>query len=361
MFEKVQIKLPRRLLLAYRRIATINQAEFSVWLEFACTCRLTREQVRKCRFRPKHPAIRNKPPHSLERIRAGADKKSVLTLRLRPEQLAVWTDEAQACRMTLDQWVQWCGNHFLDDETREIVQDLVGPDRMDRGDLLAARLFYVYHQLEDKRSRNALLRELGIGRIAVARLAAEWPEELLGELEQLTDRMLDLLTYYHGVELDYLHVPVSTDPRLNLDRVTDVKLRFYFIARFRRLRFSRATRDSSARLLAGTAANRTSKGQASDQPSGIGSQYSLMLEPRRDRRPLSINQRKERMLAGQSLHELYQLAIRQDATVDQLIESLDLRSPFGRYAASELRYRTGRSAIGALDSLSAARFLDSLE
>lgn len=358
MFEKVQIRLPRRLILAYRRIATINQAEFAVWLEFACTCRLPREQVRKCRFRPKRPAIRSRSPHSLDRIRAGADKKSVLTLRLRPEQLAVWTDQAEALGMTLDRWVQWCCNHFLDDRIHEIVQDLVGPDRMDRGDRLAARLFFVYHQLEDKRSRNALLREVGIGRIAVVRRAAELPEGLLEELEQLTDRMLAIVSRDQGIELDYLDVSESSEQALDGDRVADAKLRFYFTAKFRRLRYSRATRATSASLLVGAAAtrNRDNPGSPAWRDQGL----SLLLEPQRDRRPLSIEQRQQRMLAGQSLHGLYRLA-GQDATVDQLIESLDLRSPFGRYAASELRFRTGRSAIGALDSLSAARFLDSLE
>jgi hypothetical protein len=358
MIEEVPITLPRRLILAYRRIAAINQAEFAGWLEFCCTSKLPREQVRKCRFRSKRPAIRNKPPHSLDRIRAGGDKKSRYTLKLSSEQLAVWRHQAEACGMMLDQWIIWCCNHFLDDRIHEIVQDLVGPDRMDRGDRLAARLFYVYHQLEDKRSRNALLRELGVGRIAVARRAAELPEGLLDELEQLTDRMLAIVSRDHGVELDYLDVPRSTELRLNYNQVADVKLRFYFTARFRRLRFSRATRASSARMLVGTAVHQAVDVSPKCAKSDYG--YSILLEPRRDRRPLSIEQRQQRLLAGQAIHGLYRLAL-QDATVDQLIESLDTGSPFGQYAASELRYSRGRSAFGALDSLSVAKFLDSLE
>jgi hypothetical protein len=101
-------------------------------------------------------------------------------------------------------------------------------------------------------------------------------------------------------------------------------------------------------------------GTATTPGAGPDQGLSLLLEPRRDRRPFSIEQRQQRLLAGQAIHELYRLAL-QDATVDQLIESLDSRSPFGQYAASELRYRTGRSAMVALDNLSAARCLDSLE
>ena len=209
-----------------------------------------------------------------------------------------------------------------------------------------------------KRSRNALLRELGIGRIAVARLAAELPEGLLEELEQLTDRMLAIVSRDQGIELDYLDVSESSEQALDGDRVADAKLRFYFTAKFRRLRFSRATRATSASLLVGAAATRNRDNPGS--PAGPDQGLSLLLEPRRDRRPLSIEHRQQRLLAGQAIHGLYRLA-GQGNTVDQLIESLDSQSPFGHYAASELRYSRGRSALAALDSLSAARFLDSLE
>jgi hypothetical protein len=343
--ERFDLSAPKAVLLALKYSAQQCNAPLSAWIAFCCCSKLTRKVANTLPSRHTKKPTREPPKVSVKDIEDAGCKATRETLSCPAAYRDAWAEQATAENRKLSPWIIECCSCYLHPEVRLKTTNPLAQDHGDDTAELGFKLMSLYYQLDDNRSQNNWLQELGVADIALASHLPIASPILINELHQITDRLLELCN--------------CDDRFLMGDSEIDSKLRYYYCAIKRKFNPTQAerqaSRESVQRLTASLGNARMAGRKRSSQtvPQVKKRVPITTLQLCRNER-FSDSFKLERIRTFKILFQLQQLAS-QGATQEQVLQGQDHKDRFVQYVSKKIGGTT--DLPGSLKQIYAKEYL----